>query len=73
MNTIPHTHNIGMSLEGMSAQELEARLVILFDEMQRVKLAADAQQRAEGKLPSNGMNEVFQSQFPRLLNPDLGK
>lgn len=71
MNTRPHTHNIGMPLEGMSSQELEERLVILFNEMQRIKVAANAQQKAEGKLPSNGMSEKFQSMFPRLSNPDV--
>lgn len=61
-----------MSLDGMSPEELEQRLVLLFNEMQRIRTTLDVVSPA----PSTAQNttdkrlEVFKTAFPRLANPE---
>jgi len=68
----PTSHHVGMSLEGMSAAELDERLVMLFDEMRRVKQALEVQ-RPSKPAKSDKQVRVFNSAFPMLSKPDLAK
>jgi uncharacterized small protein (DUF1192 family) len=68
----PTSHQTGMPLNGMSAEELEERLVLLFNEMQRIKSALD-QVKPSTKKPHVDKINVFKSSFPRLSNPELEK
>ncbi|GLQ16279.1 hypothetical protein [Maritalea porphyrae] len=65
----PISHQVGMSLEGMPAEELDARLVMLFDEMKRVKAALELVRPHEEKKVAK-KDEVFKNLFPMLSNPD---
>lgn len=71
-NIKPTSHQTGMPLDGMSAEELEARLVLLFNEMQRIKKALDQAKPGDFK-PGVDKVHVFKSTFPRLSNPELEK
>jgi len=66
----PASHTTGMPLEGMSADELDARLVILFDEMRRIKQALEKQQPI-ANVKADKQKKVFNSAFPMLSNPEL--
>ncbi|MFT6657079.1 DUF1192 family protein [Maritalea sp.] len=68
----PTSHQVGMSLEGMSAAELDERLVMLFDEMRRVKQALEVQ-RPAGIEKGAKQNNVFKTAFPMLSKPEAGK
>lgn len=65
----PISHQVGMSLEGMPAEELDARLVMLFDEMKRVKQALELVRPPENEKVAK-KDEVFKSLFPMLSSPD---
>ena len=65
----PISHQVGMSLEGMSAEELDARLVMLFDEMKRVKQTLEAVRPPEKEKVAK-KDEVFKTLFPMLSKPD---
>ena len=68
----PVTHETGMSLSGMSVDELEARMVLLFEELQRGKSALDAADpasAARSKSAAKQMN-AFKEAFPLLSNPE---
>lgn len=65
----PISHQVGMSLDGMPAEELDARLVMLFDEMKRVKQALELVRPPENEKVAK-KDEVFKSLFPMLSSPD---
>jgi len=65
----PISHQVGMSLEGMPAEELDARLVMLFDEMKRVKQALELVRPPENEKVAK-KDEVFKTLFPMLSSPD---
>lgn len=64
-----------MPLNGMSPEELEERLVLLFTEMQRVRSALDAIDPARAKRARSidKQQEIFKTAFPRLSNPETSK
>ena len=61
-----------MPLDGMSPEELEQRLVLLFNEMQRIRATLDAVSPAQSKAQqaTDKKLEIFKSAFPRLNNPE---
>ncbi len=65
----PISHQVGMPLDGMPAEELDARLVMLFDEMKRVKQALELVRPPEQEKVAK-KDEVFKNLFPMLSSPD---
>jgi len=65
-NFKPTTHDLGMPLDDMSVDELEARAELLIYEIARIKENIKSKQVSKDKA-----NDVFKSVFPKLSNPDV--